>query len=75
MNRYPVVLLLILLSPTVQAQPNPSPQAVNKSLHRAVTFFRQHAAAGGGYIYQLSADLQKREGEGRVSSTVAWRPF
>jgi hypothetical protein len=41
-------------------------------MHRAVTFFREHAAAGGGYVYQLSADLQRREGEGEVGPTTAW---
>jgi len=45
---------------------------VSREMHRSVGFFRKHASAGGGYIYQLSADLSKREGEGKVASTTAW---
>ena len=45
---------------------------VRDATRRAVTFFRQHASAGGGYIFQLSADLAKREGEGKVGPTTAW---
>ncbi len=47
--------------------------AVATAMRRSVTFFRQHASAGGGgYIYQLSEDLSKREGEGKVGPTTAW---
>lgn len=42
------------------------------ALHRAVAFFREHASAGGGYVYALSADLTRREGEGAVGPTTAW---
>jgi hypothetical protein len=45
---------------------------VRDAMRRAVTFFRQHASAGGGYIFQVSADLSKREGEGKVGPTTAW---
>ena len=45
---------------------------VRREMHRSVGFFRKHASAGGGYVYQLSADLAKREGEGKVASTTAW---
>ncbi len=41
-------------------------------MHRAVTFFRKNASAHGGYVYQISADLSRREGEGRVGKTTAW---
>lgn len=47
-------------------------QEVRDALHRAVTFFRDHVSAGGGYVYQVSADLSKREGEGKVGPTTAW---
>lgn len=45
---------------------------VEMALHRSVAFFREHASAEGGYVYQLSADLSKREGEGRVGPSTAW---
>jgi hypothetical protein len=41
-------------------------------MHRAVKFFRTQASASGGYVYQLSADLSRREGEGKVGRTTAW---
>lgn len=50
----------------------PSRDGVQKTLRRAVAFFREHAAVGGGYVYQLSADLERREGEGKVGPTTAW---
>ncbi len=41
-------------------------------MHRAVDFFRQQCAAEGGYVYQWSDDLSRREGEGKVGRTTAW---
>ncbi len=35
-------------------------------------FFREQVAAEGGYIYRLSADLNRREGEEAVGPTTAW---
>ncbi len=59
-------------SGTAGAQPVPRAEA-REALHRAVNFFRQHAASkGGGYVYRLSEDLQKREGEGAVGPWTAW---
>ncbi len=55
-----------------RAQAQPTREQVQTAMHRAVTFFRQHASAGGGYVYQLSGDLQRREGEGEVGPTTAW---
>ena len=63
-------LSLFVDSLSLQAQPNSG--EVRAAMQRAVTFFREHAAAGGGYVYQLSEDLSKREGEGRVGPTTAW---
>ena len=42
------------------------------ALHAAVTFFRDQVSAGGGYVYQVTADLTRREGEGKVGKTTAW---
>ncbi len=46
--------------------------SVTKAMHRAVSFFRNHASSHGGYVFQISADLTKREGEGRVTAKTAW---
>jgi hypothetical protein len=64
------VLLLSCLRSAAEAQPTHA-QAV-EAMHKGVTFFREHASAGGGYVYRLSADLSKREGEGVVTPTIAW---
>ncbi|MFK8111656.1 MAG: pectate lyase [Rubripirellula sp.] len=61
---------IFLCIPVVNAQP--TRQEVVDSMHRSVDFFREHASAGGGYIFQLSANLKKREGEGVVGPTTAW---
>jgi len=66
------VLVAIALSTATVAQELPDRSTIAASLHRAVRFCRQHASAGGGYVYQLSADLSKREGEGKVGPTTAW---
>jgi hypothetical protein len=42
------------------------------ALHRAVRFFRSEVATGGGYVYAVSSDFSKREGEEKVGPTTAW---
>lgn len=58
----------------VQKDPQllPTRPVVTRALLRAVSFFRNHASAHGGYVFQISADLSKREGEGRVTAKTAW---
>jgi len=68
--RLTVMLAVALRAAPVEAEP--TREEVSTAMHRAVSFFREHASAGGGYIYQLSADLAKREGEGRVGKSTAW---
>lgn len=67
-----IVVMVVMTLATPPAAAEPTPDATRKALHRAVDFFRQHASAGGGYVYQLSEDLSKREGEGKVGPTTAW---
>lgn len=44
-----------------------------EAMHRAVTFFRNHAACeGGGYVYRVTADLDQREGESKTGPSTAW---
>ncbi len=69
----PTLLCVLLVSigvVPVCAQPNHE-EAV-AAMHHAVGFFRQHASADGGYVFTLSDDLSKREGEGVVGTTTAW---
>jgi hypothetical protein len=37
-----------------------------------VAFFREKVAVHGGYVWRYSADLEKREGEGKVGETTVW---
>lgn len=47
-------------------------EQATEALHRAVTFFRTKVGVQGGYIYKVSADLTRREGEEKVGPTTAW---
>ncbi len=42
------------------------------ALEKAVAFFRERVAVEGGYVWRYSADLSRREGEGKVGSTTVW---
>ena len=69
------VALLVTIATLVPSQANaqsPTREEAIAAMHRAVRFFRTHCSAGGGYIFRLSADLKKREGEGKVGNTTAW---
>lgn len=75
-NRVPILCglsaILLALPTTAAADDGLTRDQAVDALHRAVEFFREHASAGGGYVYALSADLSKREGEGVVGPTTAW---
>ena len=42
------------------------------ALRQAVFFFRSQVATEGGYLWQYSADLKRREGEGRAGVHTVW---
>ena len=48
------------------------PDEVRLELNRAVEFFRTKVSVAGGYVYQYSSDLKKREGEGAVGPHTVW---
>lgn len=60
----------------VGAEPKESDQALRKEaeegLRRAILFFDQQVARHGGYVYQYSADLKEREGEGMAGPDEVW---
>ena len=41
-------------------------------LRKAVAFFRKEVATEGGYLWRYSADLTRREGEGKASASTVW---
>lgn len=67
----PALICLTVLA-THTAAADLDPDKASDALRRATHFFRTHCATDGGYVYQWSADLQRREGEDRVSHLVAW---
>jgi PelA/Pel-15E family pectate lyase len=42
------------------------------ALRKAATFYAKQVAAHGGYVYRYSADLAKREGEGKTGPDTVW---
>jgi PelA/Pel-15E family pectate lyase len=56
---------------TDAGEPTPADQA-REALHQAISFFHDHVAVRGTYLWQYSEDLGKREGEGKATSTQGW---
>ncbi|RIK73685.1 MAG: pectic acid lyase [Planctomycetota bacterium] len=50
----------------------PLPEQAASALQRAVRFYQGSVAAHGGYVYRYSADLAKREGEGKTDEDTVW---
>lgn len=47
-------------------------ERAERSLRRAVDFFRKEVAHQGGYLWRYSEDLSRREGEGKATATMVW---
>ena len=43
-----------------------------EALRRAVYFYHRQVASHGGYVWYYSADLKKREGEGKADAETVW---
>jgi hypothetical protein len=61
----------VLLVPHLAAQDD-LPKQADAALRKATVFFRNQVSSHGGYLYQYSADLSKREGEGNASVDTVW---
>ncbi len=48
------------------------PDQAAAALRRAVDFYHQQVSSHGGYVYRYSADLAKREGEGKTGPDTVW---
>jgi hypothetical protein len=72
MSRSCFVGILLLATPTAQAGDDALRAQAVKGLDRAVQFFRKQVATEGGYLWRYSADLSKREGEGKATATQVW---
>ncbi len=51
---------------------SPTLKESERAMERAVRFFRTQVAAHGGYLWRYSADLTKREGEGKADPDTVW---
>ena len=60
------IFLLLTLVPPAAADD------ASQALRRAVAFFRENVSTEGGYVWQYSADLKKREGERKTGPTTIW---
>jgi hypothetical protein len=62
--------------PTTPAGPastgRPLADEARAALRKATAFYAGTVAAHGGYVYKYSADLVKREGEGRTGPDTVW---
>lgn len=67
-----VISLLALAGIFVAASEATTLESIEAGLARSVDFYRNRVAVHGGYVWQCSADLAKREGEGKVSPTEIW---
>jgi len=67
-------LATMLCGPGVGAAAEEAPSRADAlaAIRKAVAFFHGKVAVGGGYVWQYSADLSRREGEGKVGLTTVW---
>jgi PelA/Pel-15E family pectate lyase len=63
---------VLLVAAVSQAEEDPLRQRALRTMLRAVAFFHGQVSSGGGYVYRYSADLSKREGEGKTGPDTAW---
>ena len=66
------VLTILWALPTGAAPEDTLKIKAAEQLRRAAAFFREQVAVEGGYLWRYSADLTRREGENKVTPTMAW---
>ena len=71
-RRWFPVFLMLVLQPLCCRGEDALQQKARAGLRKAVGFFREKVSLNGGYLWRYSADLKKKEGEGKVGDTTAW---
>ncbi len=66
-----ILLSLVATSPLSAAEPSSRDQAA-EALCRSVAFYATQVASHGGYVYKYSADMARREGEGKTGPDTVW---
>jgi Pectic acid lyase len=73
LSRLVIVLFVFLaMAASARAQQADQREQASAALRKAVEFFRKNVATEGGYLWRYSADLSKREGEGKATATQIW---
>src|SRR5688572_2795563 len=67
-----IAIVVLGLGRALAAEPLPTPEEARAAVKKAVGFYRGKVAVHGGYVYRYSADLQKREGEGKTGPDTVW---
>jgi PelA/Pel-15E family pectate lyase len=57
---------------STSAADSPSRDEIVAALRKATQFYHGSVASHGGYVYQYSADLSLREGEGTTTPSTVW---
>ncbi len=71
-KRMIAVLIVSLAASPALAAPDPGGKDARAALRKAARFFVEEVAVEGGYLWRYSADLARREGEGKAGPTTAW---
>ncbi len=72
MRTWFIGLILACWPQTVWSQDAELLRKAQDAQEKAVKFFMTQVAVEGGYVYQVSSDLQLREGEGDAGSRAVW---
>jgi PelA/Pel-15E family pectate lyase len=72
MARFLLVAVLALSAVWPCGAAELSREDAEAALHKAVDFFRIEVSAQGGYVWRYSADLARREGEGKATPLMVW---
>ncbi len=65
-------ILLMLTPASALCQQASLPERAAAGLRKACGYLRDKVSAEGGYLWRYSADLSKREGEGKATATQVW---
>ncbi|MCP4643391.1 MAG: hypothetical protein GY851_23290 [bacterium] len=73
MNLRPILIALVVtLAATATAQTDLTRDEAAAALHKATAFFRDSVSTEGGYLWQYTDDLARREGEGKADDQCVW---
>mgnify|MGYP000306644794 CR=1 FL=1 len=68
----PMIVLCLGISHVSAQGDLPSNQEIKSELRRAVAYFTEEVSSEGGYLWEYSADLSRRDGENRADENMVW---